>query len=168
MEKRPRDLSFGAGTFSRFALKHRITMVGVKPVDPLGVVAADEIQRSRDFEFTLLKDDQVLSGSITLDRYLEYLADIDDVLENLANDAAVYEHFHNNQAAYGRLVKSLGVDVSQLDLPALFDRLGDQASKLRAFLGEDTYREFLKATEVRGPWADPGRLPPPPGGFAPG
>lgn len=156
MERRPRDLSFGAGTFSRFALKNQITMVGVKPVDPLGVVAVDEIQRSRDFEFSLLKDDQILSGSVTLDRYLDYLAEIDDVLENLANDAAVYEHFHKNPAAYGRLVEKLGVDPSELDLPVLFERLKGLTSKLRAFLGEDAYGEFLKSHEVRGPWVPPG------------
>lgn len=156
MERRPPELTFRAGTFSRFALKHQITMVNVKPVDPLGVVAADEIQRSRDFEFRLHKDGQIFSGAVTLDRYLDYLAEIDDVLENLANDAAVYEHFHTNPEAYGRLVERLGVDLSELNLPVLFERLKDLTSKLRAFLGEGAYQAFLESHEVRGPWVSPG------------
>jgi len=136
------DFTFKAGTFGRFAKKHRIE-AEITAVDPIGFQESHLVRRTRWFVASLEKDGRTYTTSIEFLRYKESLPTIEDVLDYMFNEVIAWEQLHND---IPRAMQVTGYAEPQAR--QWLQGLADDVKSIKLFLGPEAYAEFLTISEM--------------------
>ena len=135
------DVTFRAGSFGRFAKKHRIE-AEITPVDPIGFQESRNVRRTRWFVASLEKDGRMYTTQLEFLRYKETLPAIADVLDYMFNEVIAWEQLHND---IPRAMEVTGYPEPQAR--QWLQGLADDVKSIKLFLGPEAYADFLMISE---------------------